>query len=32
MVEIELICNLKLIITLCFMTWSDVAKNDEMNT
>jgi hypothetical protein len=27
MVEIELICNVKLIISLCFMTW-----NDEMNT
>jgi hypothetical protein len=32
MIEIKLTCNVKLVIILCFVTWNDVVKIDEMNT
>ena len=31
MVEIELIWYVKVIISLCFMIWNGIIKNDEMN-
>jgi hypothetical protein len=32
MVEIKLMCNVKLIISLCFIIWNGIIKNDEMDT
>jgi hypothetical protein len=32
MVEIELMYNVKITISLCFMIWNDMIENDKMNT
>ena len=30
MIEIELTCNVKFVISLHFVTWNDIVKIDEM--
>jgi len=32
MVEIELMCNVKLVISLCYMICNGIIENDEINT
>jgi len=32
MVEIELMYNVKIVSSLCFMIWNDMIENDKMNT